>query len=110
MDNVLKYKGYLGKFGYEDGDEAIHGTVINSRDVIHFQGQTLAELRQSFQDSVDDYLAWCAQEGRTPEKPYSGKFIVRIDPDLHRKISIQAQLGEKSLNQWVQEVLENSMI
>jgi len=70
MSNVLKYKGYLGKFGYEDGDDALHGVVANIRDVIHFQGHTIVELRQSFQDSVDDYLAWCAEEGKTPERPY----------------------------------------
>jgi predicted HicB family RNase H-like nuclease len=110
MDNVLKYKGYLGRFGYEDGDEALHGTVINIRDTIHFQGTTVAELRQSFQDSVDDYLAWCVEEGRTPEKPYSGKFVVRIDPELHRRISTQAQLRQKSLNQWVQETLEKAAV
>jgi predicted HicB family RNase H-like nuclease len=109
MDNILKYKGYYGKFGYEEGDEALHGTVININDVIHFQGQTIAELRQSFQESVEDYLAWCAEEGREPEKPYSGKFVVRIDPDLHKKISTRAQIGDKSLNQWVKETLERAI-
>ena len=109
MDNILKYKRYLGKFGYEDGDDALHGTVVNIRDVIHFQGHTITELRQSFQDSIDDYLAWCAEEGRVPEKPYSGKFVVRIDPDLHKKISTKAQLRDKSLNQWVKETFENAV-
>ena len=109
MDNVLKYKGYLGKFGYEEGDESLHGPVINIDDVIHFQGRTIAELRQSFQGSVDDYLIWCEEEDREPGKPYSGKFVVRIDPDLHRKISTQAQLRDKSLNQWVKETIENAV-
>ena len=109
MDNVLKYKGYLGKFGYEEGDEAMHGTVINIRDTIHFQGTTIGELRQSFRDSVDDYLAWCAEEGRDPEKPFSGKFIVRIDPNLHRRISTEAQIRNKSLNQWVEDTLEEAV-
>ena len=99
----------MGKFGYEDGDDALHGTVVNIRDVIHFQGHTITELRQSFQDSIDDYLAWCAEEGRVPEKPYSGKFVVRVDPDLHRKISTQAQLRDKSLNQWVKETFESAI-
>ena len=106
MNNMLEYKEYLGKFGYEKGDNALHGTVLNIRDVIHFQGQSLAELRQAFQDSVDDYLVWCAEEGKAPEKPYSGKFMIRIDPRLHRKASIQAQRVGQSLNQWVGETLE----
>ena len=109
MDNILKYKGYLGKFGYEEGDDALHGVVINVNDVIHFQGRTIPELRQSFQDSVDDYLSWCAEEGKEPEKPFSGKFVVRLDPEVHRKISTQAVQQEKSLNQWVVEALEEAL-
>jgi predicted HicB family RNase H-like nuclease len=109
MDNILRYKGYLGKFGYEDGDDALHGTVINIRDTIHFQGVTIMELRQAFQDSVDEYLNWCEEEGRDPEKPYSGKFVLRIDPDLHRKISDKAQIRNKSLNQWIQDTLEQAI-
>ena len=107
MDNVLEYKGYVGKFSYDEGDDAFHGTVLNLRDVIHFTGRSIAELRQSLQDSVDDYLAWCAQEGKTPEKPYTGKFVVRLSPELHRKIITLAQAEGLSLNQWVSETLEN---
>ncbi len=110
MSNIFEYKGYLGQFGYEEGDEALHGTVLNIQDVIHFQGRSIDELRQSFQDSVDDYLDWCVEEGKSPEKPYSGKFIVRIDPGLHRKASIQAQRIGKSLNQWVHEALEKAAV
>ena len=106
MKNTLEYKGYIGRFSYEEGDENIHGSVLNLRDVIHFQGKSLDQLRQSFQDSVNDYLAWCAEEGRTPEKPFTGKFIVRMSPDLHRKLSTRAQAKGVSLNQWVNEALE----
>ena len=73
MNNTLEYKGYLGKFAYDQGDDAFHGTVLNLRDVIHFTGRSIDELRQSLQDSVEDYPAWCAQEGKTPEKPCTGK-------------------------------------
>lgn len=106
MSNMLEHKGYLGQFSYDDGDDALHGTVLNLRDVIHFQGRSIDELRQSFRDSVDDYLAWCVEEGKVPDKPYSGKFIVRMDPALHRRASMQAQHMGKSLNQWVSDSLE----
>lgn len=106
MKNRLEYKGYLGEFSYEEGDEEMHGTVLNLRDTIHFRGKSLADLRQSFQDSVEDYLAWCAEEGRPPEKPYTGRFVVRLDPDLHRRISVRAQASGMSLNQWVNQALE----
>ncbi len=109
MDNTLEYKGYTGRFSHEDGDEAFHGTVLNLRDVIHFQGRSIEELRQSLKDSVDDYLAWCAAEGRTPEKSFTGKFIVRLSPELHRKVSTRAQAEGTSLNQWITETLEKAI-
>ncbi len=105
MENTIEYKGYVGQFSYEPGDEAFHGIVLGLRDVIHFQGTCVAELKQSLADSVDDYLAWCAEEGVAPEKPYTGKFVVRIAPDLHRRISMRAKAAGVSLNQWVADAL-----
>jgi predicted HicB family RNase H-like nuclease len=109
MDNTLKYKGYIGQFSYEEGDDAFHGTVLNLRDVIHFQGRSIDELRQSLVDSVEDYLAWCAAEGRPPEKPFTGKFIVRVPPELHRKVNAHAQAEGVSLNQWIADALEKAV-
>jgi predicted HicB family RNase H-like nuclease len=105
MENTIEYKGYIGQFNYEPGDEAFHGIVLGLRDVIHFQGTCVAELKQSLAESVDDYLAWCQEEGVAPEKPYTGRFVVRIAPDLHRSISVRARLAGVSLNQWVAEAL-----
>ena len=105
MENTIEYKGYVGQFRYEEGDEAFHGIVLGLRDVIHFQGTCVAELKQSLAGSVDDYLAWCEEEGGTPEKPYTGRFVVRIAPDLHRTISVRAKAAGVSLNQWVAEAL-----
>ncbi len=105
MDNTIEYKGYFGQFRYEDGDDAFHGIVLGLRDVIHFQGTCIAELQESLRDSVEDYLAWCDEEGIAPEKPYTGRFVVRIPPDLHRSISVQAKAQGVSLNQWVADTL-----
>jgi predicted HicB family RNase H-like nuclease len=74
--------------------------------VITFQGESVDELRRAFQESVDDYLDFCAARGEKPEKPYSGKFMLRIPPELHRKISLEAKSADKSLNSWVTDVLE----
>jgi predicted HicB family RNase H-like nuclease len=109
MENTIEYKGYMGQIRYEPGDEAFHGAVIGLRDVIHFQGTCVAELRQSFQDSVDDYLQWCEEEGVSPEKPHTGRFIVRVSPDLHRRISVRAKLEGVSLNQWICETLSRAL-
>ncbi len=105
---MMEYKGYVAKVEFDDEDDVFHGEVINLRDVITFQGQTVNELRQAFQESVEDYLAFCAERGEQPEKPYSGKFSVRIDPELHRKITIQARMTAKSLNRWISETLEDA--
>jgi predicted HicB family RNase H-like nuclease len=84
--NILSYKGYKGLFGYDPEREVFHGDVINLTDVITFQGCSIDELKQSLVDSLDDYLSFCKESGKTPDKPYSGRFNIRIDPDLHRQL------------------------
>ena len=103
----MEYKGYYAKVQFDDEANIFHGEVINLRDVITFQGQTVTELRNAFKDSVDDYLEFCSERGEEPEKPYSGKFVVRVDPELHKTISILAQKNGKSINAWVQDALKN---
>lgn len=106
---MMEYKGYIGKVEYDDHAGIFHGEVINLRDVITFQGETVEEIRQAFRESVDDYLEFCADRGEEPEKPFSGKFMLRIPPELHRKIYVRAKTSDKSLNSWVAEVLETAM-
>ena len=103
---MMEYKGYIAKVEFDDEDDVFHGEIINLRDVVTFQGQAVDELRQAFQESVEDYLAFCAERNEQPEKPYSGKFSVRIDTELHRKIAMQARIASKSLNRWVSDTFE----
>jgi predicted HicB family RNase H-like nuclease len=77
--------------------------------VITFEGSSVEELNQAFRDSVDDYLEFCTLRGEEPEKPFSGKFIIRLSPELHREAFIKARLSDKSLNSWVSEVLEKAV-
>jgi len=105
----MEYKGYLGKVEIDDEACILHGEIINIRDVITFEGQNVAELQQAFRDSVEDYLEFCAQRGENPEKPFSGKFVVRLPVDLHRKAYVKAKLSGKSLNSWLTEVLESAV-
>ena len=103
---MMEYKGYIGDVKF-DADAAIfHGEVINTRDVITFQGQSVDELVAAFHGSVDDYLAFCAERGEEPDKPFSGQFMTRIPPELHREVNIAARVAGKSLNAWVTERLE----
>ena len=105
---MMEYKGYVGKVEYDDEACIFHGEVVNLRDVITFQGASVEELRQAFQDSIEDYLEFCAERNEEPEKPFSGKFIVRIPPELHRRVYTRAKIAGKSLNSWVSEVLETN--
>jgi predicted HicB family RNase H-like nuclease len=107
---MMEYNGYIAKVEFDDEAEIFHGEVINLRDVITFQGTSVTGLRQAFQESVEDYLAFCAERGEEPEKPFSGKFSLRIDPELHRQITLQARLANKSLNSWVSERLEEAVV
>jgi len=92
----------------EIDDEAgiFHGEVIDTRDVITFQGRSVDELKNAFQDSIDDYLAFCKQRGEEPNKPFSGQFVTRIPPELHRQVNLAASISGKSLNAWVAEQLQ----
>jgi predicted HicB family RNase H-like nuclease len=103
---MIEYKGYIAEPRYDSEDKCFSGTVLNISDIVHFEGCTVEELEQAFQDSVDEYLDYCEAEGREPEKPFSGRFLVRISPDLHRRITAAARKHGKSLNAYVEETLE----
>ena len=103
---MMQYRGYMGKVEFDDEAAAFHGEVINTRDVITFQGESVSELTQAFRDSIDDYLAFCEERGEAPEKPFSGQFVTRISPELHRQVHIAATVSGKSLNAWVTEQLQ----
>ena len=103
---MMEYKGYIGKVEIDDEAGILHGEVINIRDVVTFEGTSVDEIQKAFRESVDDYLDFCAQRGEAPEKPFSGKFVVRLPAELHRKAYIQAKLADKSLNGWVTDVLQ----
>ncbi len=106
---MMEYKGYVGKVDFDDEAGLFHGEVINTRDVITFQGENVAELKKAFQDSVDDYLAFCRERGEDPDKPFSGRFVTRVSPELHRQVSQAAVLSGKSLNAWVTEQLHGAV-
>jgi predicted HicB family RNase H-like nuclease len=102
---MMKYKGYEAIVEFDGEAEIFHGEIINIRDVITFQGSSVDELKLAFSDSVDDYLDFCRERGEEPDKPFSGKFMVRIDPDLHKKIVVKAKKEGQSLNSLVEKSL-----
>lgn len=102
----MTYNGYQAIVELDEEAGAFHGEVINTRDVITFQGSSVEELKQAFEDSVDDYVEFCASRGEDPEKPFSGKFLVRVPPEVHRQIMAEARRQGKSLNAYILEKLK----
>jgi predicted HicB family RNase H-like nuclease len=106
---MIQYKGYVGNVEIDEDRGVLFGTVVNTRDVITYEGRTVAELTRAFHESVDDYLEFCQERGEAPEKPFSGNFQVRITPDLHREVHAQAALSGMSLNRWVADNLRSAV-
>lgn len=106
---MMEFQGYIGKVEFDDEAGIFHGEVVNTRDVITFQADNVAGLRKAFRESVDDYLAFCAERGEKPDRPYSGQFVTRTSPELHRQASVAAALADKSLNAWVCDQLEQAV-
>ena len=101
----MEYKGYTAAITFDDDASLFHGEVLNLRDVITFQGNSVEELRAAFEESVEDYLAFCAEREEEPEKPLSGKFLVRVEPTLHRQAAMKAASKGMSLNAWVKHAM-----
>lgn len=105
---MMEYKGYVAQVDFDNDANIFHGEVINLRDVVTFQGSSVEELRKAFEESVDDYLEFCAERGESPEKPYSGKFMVRLEPELHKMLAVRAKKERKSLNTLVHDTLAHA--
>lgn len=101
---MLEYKGYHGVIEADDG--VFVGRVAGLRDVITFEGKIYAEVEKAFRESIDDYLAFCAERGEAPDRTFSGKIPLRLEPELHRRIVAKAQAEGMSLNQWIARRIE----
>ena len=102
---MIEYKGYTGVFEFDPSIEAFHGRIVGLQDVVTFQGRSLDELRREMAESVDDYLEFCGEVGKEPERPYRGEFLVRTTPELHRAATIEAEASGMSLNAWVEATI-----
>lgn len=105
---MLKYKGYTGQVEFDGVAGVFHGEVLDTRDVITFEGTTVEELEQAFRDSIDDYLEFCAERGEEADKPFSGRLMVRLSPELHRRLFVEARRSGKSLNQFISDRLSQA--
>ncbi|MDP3478806.1 MAG: type II toxin-antitoxin system HicB family antitoxin [Desulfoprunum sp.] len=106
--NAMTYKGYAARVEFDADDRIFVGRVIGIRDIVSFHGETVSELESSFKEAVDDYLEACATLGQQPNKPYSGKLLIRVSAEIHAAVAASAEAAGKSLNQWAAETLNKA--
>lgn len=105
IGNVLTCRGYSARIVFDAGDCAFVGRITGIQDVVSFHAVTVDDLVAAFEEAVDDYVATCAATGKSPERPYSGKMMLRVDPEIHAASVRAAELAGVSLNQWSEKAL-----
>ena len=108
MTNTMTHRGYSARIGYDDEDGVFTGRIAGIRDGVGFHADSVETLREAFREAVEDYIETCARIGKEPQKPYSGRMMFRVSPEVHRRSALAAELAGKSLNQWAEEVLERA--
>ena len=107
-ENTMTYNGYAARIYYSDEDGLFVGRLAGIRDIVGFHGSSVRELKKAFKEAVDDYLAFCKQEGVPPRRPYSGRLMLRIEPELHAKIAAKAEIENIPINRLIKQTLEQS--
>lgn len=102
---AMMYKGHVARVEFDADDEIFFGHLAGINDIIGFHADTVTDLKAAFHEAVDDYIETCAKVGKQPEKPYSGKVMFRVPPEVHARAALAAELAGKSLNQWAEEAL-----
>ena len=106
---MMTYKGYAARIEYSDEDVCFVGHISGITDIVGFHGESVAELRDAFEEAVDDYLETCETLNRQPSKPFSGKLELNIPPDIHAGIAVAAEASGKSIDQWVEDTFTNAL-
>ena len=103
--DYLQYKNYVGSVVFSAEDLCFHGKVIGIKSLISFEGKCVNSITKDFHNAIDEYLKFCADNKKEPEKPFKGSFNVRIDTDLHRRLALNASLRGVSLNTLVEDAI-----
>ena len=103
--NIMNYKGYAARVEYSHEDDCLVGHIAGINDVVGFHADSVFELHAAFEEAVDDYIQTCEKSGRSPNKPYSGKVMLRIPPEVHARVAMLAEANGKSLNSWMTDLL-----
>jgi putative hif-contiguous protein B len=109
VNNILSYKGYYTKVGFDSEDCILYGKIEGINDFVDFYCESVNEIKVEFEKAVDDYLEFCKENGKTPEKPFKGSFNVRVSQEIHREAFLKANFQNKKLNQFVTEAIEEKI-
>ena len=107
--NTMTYKGYIGSVNYSDKDQVFFGKIEGINGLVNFEGESVKELTEAFHEAVDDYLAYCQDEGLEPDKSYTGVLNVRLTPAIHRQIAMLALQAGISINAYIKDALEEKV-
>jgi predicted HicB family RNase H-like nuclease len=110
MNNLMEYKGYYGTVEYSPTDNVLYGKVIGINSLISYDGECIKSLRACFENAVEDYFIFCAEENIPPEKEYRGKFNVRISPELHKTLVVYSASHGQTLNSTVEEAIRQYVV
>jgi predicted HicB family RNase H-like nuclease len=105
----MTYKGYIGSVAFSEKDNVFFGKIEGINGLVNFEGESVKELTDAFHEAVDDYLAYCEDEGIEPDKSYSGVLNVRLTPAIHRQIAILARQAGLTLNAYIKDALEEKV-
>ena len=103
--NVLEYKGYHARIEYDAEDCVLYGKIEGINDLVNFESDSLDMIEDEFHNAVDDYLLFCKEVGKNPDKEYKGSFNVRIQAEDHRNLAVLAELENTSLNSMVEKAV-----
>jgi predicted HicB family RNase H-like nuclease len=104
----MNYKGYNARIEYDAKDSIFVGDVVGMSEALTFHGASVNELRGDFEFAVDHYLAACKAAGVAPERPVSGRLLLRMPPDIHSEAANRARARGVSLNEWIIEAIRNA--
>jgi len=109
MKDIIQYKEFIGSVHFDSDDEIFYGKIEGVNDLITFEGKSVSEIKESFKEAAEDYIAICKKTGKQIHKSFRGNFNVRITPDLHKKAVTKSQILGISLNKFVQRAIEKEV-
>ena len=110
ISSLMEWKGYHAKIEFDQEDQIFVGHIVGINDSINFHGKSVQELTENFQNAISNYVEYCTRIGKEPEREFKGSFNVRIKPEQHRKVALQAANEGITINQFVSRAIEDELL